>query len=472
VLDRPELELEAVLDRLVASAEASTTQSGRALYVAWFDTNNDAASAVDPAGLHCSPTLNGFPMDCPRQEGELARRAANAGADDPLAPGRYHLVAVAHRFDKAAVDGSTCGQYRLSYGFEDNDPPADPDQPDFDYLILEGVLANPTPALGVAGCLPVAQYLAAVDAAPDADSRAALVEQFFFDGLPGFDPIVSWRSFRGEPSGSGQLRTNQFLLSEGGQPWQAREYTLDRVGSSPADYRLVVTPATVKDVAYGRFFSTAGGGPLTADFQAWFIDQAVAGLAAASDVNDLAMDVPPQFEPGQSTQPGLFEDADEEIYVGDYVAQAEDNPALLAAIQARLDAIGSTLTPLQIVARAEVTTCAGCHQLSSASPASRDLGGAIAESGGYLGTGSLGFVHTAPFLGDDDADGDMDGYRMSDALRTQFLPHRAAVLEAFVSATCSSPPPPPPTTPAAPDAPRTNELRRVRAIGGGLARGH
>ncbi len=454
VLVRPEFEFSAVMQALVESAEAQGNMDARDLYVAWFDTNNDDVLGV-ANGIHCAPEINGFPVDCPRQEGELARRAVEeeGTAADPLSANHYKLVAIVHRFDKVPVDGANCGQYRFSYNLKDSAPPADLSDPDFNYLIFEGVLPNPRQDLGVAGCLPVAQYIASLGDAPDADARAALIRGFFFDGLPGFAPIIHWSRFVGEPSGGGQLRTNQFLISQRGQPWTAREYYLARSGSSPADYRLVVTPEAVKENAYGRLFSQAYVDDRKAPFQTWFVDEAVDLLNAATNVNDIVFPVPETFDAGQSTQPGLISGLPEEDLISNYVAQVAGNTTLLGAIQGKLDAIGSTLTPEQIVARAQQQSCAGCHQLTTSTS---DLGGGLT----YLGTGSLRFVHTVDYLA---ADG---GYTMSDALTQQFLPRRIEILESYIQTQCALDV----SSESAVVLPLPHGAKR--AIGGGLASGH
>lgn len=84
------------------------------------------------------------------------------------------------------------------------------------------------------------------------------------------------------------------------------------------------------------------------------------------------------------------------------------------AIQAKLTAIGSTLTVNNILDRATTQTCGGCHQLSNGAP----LGGGLTwPSSGF-------FVHV-----------DESGF-LSQALTGTFLPHRKTVLEKFINDRC------------------------------------
>lgn len=431
--------LERVLRRLLDSAGA-TTQTPLELYRQWWDLNADDATGVGD-GPHCSGTLNGYPLECPRDEAQLA-------TSDPFAPTPlYTTVGIVNRFDKMPLDGSHCGQHRVSFNLMREVPGADPD---FNYFILEAVVPNPRPELGAAGCLPIAKYwydLTTGGPGPaDRAARAAALERLYFEGIEGFPPVLSWDHLRGSIAGSGQIRANQFLHSVSGQMWQLREYHLER-SCDGATCRLDVRMDTVKDNPFGLLFRAPGSPEAPAEaaaFQEWFLDQ-VESLATATDVNDLALAVPEVWNAGESTEPG-FLGRDPEDFWNDYGLQAESNPAFLAQIQDRLTAIGSPLTPRNVVDRATATSCAGCHQISSM----RDLGG------GLVHPDSLRFVHTD------------ETRSMSPALRDVFMPRRQAAFMSYLDAHCGGAQPivlPPEATPAAP-------TRFVRAIGGGFALGH
>lgn len=432
-------DLERVLRRLLDSAGA-TAQSPLELYRQWWDLNADEATGVGD-GPHCSGTLNGYPLQCPRDEAELA-------ASDPFGPTPlYTTVGIVNRFDKMPLDGSHCGQHRVSFNLMREVAGADPD---FNYFILEAVVPNPRPELGTAGCLPIAKYwydLTTGGPGPaDRAARAAALETLYFEGIEGFPPVLSWDHLRGSLAGSGQIRANQFLHSVSGQMWQLREYHLERACDG-GDCRLEVRMDTVKDNPFGLLFRTPGSADAPAEagaFQAWFLDQ-VESLATATDVNDLALPVPEVWNAGESTEPG-FLGRDPQDFWNDYALQAESNPTFLAQIQERLTAIGSPLTPRNVVDRATATSCAGCHQISSL----RDLGG------GMVQPDSLRFVHTD------------ETRSVSPALRDVFMPRRQAAFMAYLDAHCGGAQPivlPAEVTPAGPS-------RLTRAIGGGFALGH
>lgn len=435
-------DLERVLARLLESAGA-TDQTPLELYQQWWDLNaDDATGAFD--GPHCTDTLNGYPLQCPRDEAQLA-------TTDPFSPTPlYTTVGLVNRIDKMPLDGSTCGQHRVSFNLMREIPGADPD---FNYFIIELVVPNPRPELGVAGCLPLAKtwYDLTSHGGPgpaDRAARADVIEALYFEGIAGFPPLLSWENLRGSLAGSGQIRANQFLHSVSGQMWQLREYHLERLCDG-SGCRLEVRMDTVKDNPFGLLFRAPGSPEAPAEaaaFQAWFVDQ-VESLATAADVNDLALAVPEVWNAGESTQPGFLGENPQDFW-NDYGLQGASNPGLLAAIQARLTEIGSPLTPRNVLDRATATSCAGCHQIAS----NRDLGG------GMVHPDSLRFVHTDETRG------------MSPAVRDSFLPRRQAALMAYLDAQCGGPPPvvmTPPEPPATPAA-----RRALRSIGGGLALGH
>ena len=101
-----------------------------------------------------------------------------------------------------------------------------------------------------------------------------------------------------------------------------------------------------------------------------------------------------------------------------YAAAFANSPTFRAAIQAKLGA-GSTLTPDDVVARAQSQTCAGCRQLSAN----------VALGGGLTWPTSLGFTQErlAGPLDTTGPDGPRD--QISPALQNFFLKH---VIETFL----------------------------------------
>jgi hypothetical protein len=174
--------LEAVLNKVVAtSSDSSLTALG--LYQQLLDTLNDTKNGVTK-GPHCDtsdpskPNINGFPIECPRQEGILAKSNPFVqGKPDSMFP-----VAVSNRFDLAPANGANCGQYRVL--FAKNSGLTD----EFNrfFLIFEAVLPNPSfvndGKSHIAGCQDVAKFWA--DLSEDTPAkRGTQLESFYFTGL-------------------------------------------------------------------------------------------------------------------------------------------------------------------------------------------------------------------------------------------------------------------------------------------------
>jgi len=125
----------------------------------------------------------------------------------------------------------------------------------------------------------------------------------------------------------------------------------------------------------------------------------------ADDLMGIVLPTPNRFNAGQSNSQGVD---------NDYAFQfSQGSGSFTQALQQELTALGSDLTPAQVVNRALTQSCAGCHQLSTF--------GSNSELGhGLVWPASNGFVHV------DEAG------TLSPALHDVFLPHRQAVLEDFL----------------------------------------
>lgn len=410
--------LQAVLDQLRASASA-TGQTSLQLYRQWWDLNNDAAHA-QTGGAHCDDqknssgqaTVNGFPIECPRQEGVLA-------ATNPFqltSPDSYVPVALVNRFDLAKSDGSDCGEYRVIFGKKSGQSSSPIPGTDRNLLIFEASLPNPAPSAGVAGCAAIARFWAGLSTDASASSRASKLQQFYFSGVTEacsgtqIAPVLHYEHFAG--GGHGQVRTNQFMNSRDyfgqgalGQPWELREYFLTRACTSAGACTLAMRLDSVKTNPYGPLFAaTTGGSDLTA-MQQDFVDNQVARLIASS-VSAIAMQTPDAYNAGESKA---------QTSENDYQSQAAGNTVLQSAIQAKLTSLLSSLTPTQVLDRATTQSCGGCHQLSNRK----------ALGGGLIWPASNGFTHV------DEQSG------LSNALTRQFLPHRAQVLSDYLTSSCS-----------------------------------
>ena len=399
--------LERVLEALVASAGSNQTPLG--VYQQWWDTNNKARPAVGgrsgAMGGHCDDDgglLNGFPIDCPRQEGTLTNTNPFVAGPD-----HYSAIGVVNRFDLAPSNGANCGQYRVVFG-KDSGLSSGSDR---NLVIFEAVLPNPNPSRGIDGCFPVAQFWDHLSTAADAGSGslADALDGFFFTGLSGFEPVITADHY-GAKGGSdtGQIRANQFMNGVsylGGpalhQDWQLREYRLQRATNVAAPNNLVIRLDSVKNDPSPSLI--AGADPLSTQFQTAFLAQ-VASLAAP-DTNLIAMATAPQFNAGQSREQSP----------ADNYERAGASAAFLGQIAARIPASDAGLLPGHILARATTQSCQGCH---------------IGENNGDLGGGlrwpnnDNGFVQIT------------EHSRLSAALTGTFLPFRKHVLETFVAARC------------------------------------
>jgi len=385
--------LGAVLDQL-ATQSGVAGMTGLQLFTQLWDTQNTAANGITQ-GPHCDDnggTLNGFPYQCRLVEGNQAFNAAAEIAN-------YSAIGLYNRFDLASPGGADCGEYRMVFG-----RPAGPGRA---FIIFEAVLPNPTPSLGLEGCRPVASFWANLTGNNDAAARATALHDFYFTGLSGFLPVIHIDNYgnTGLSRPTGQVRTNDILQF----PWLLHEFKLQI--QSPTSVLFV--PVTVNTNPFGDLFNAASTNSQAAAFQNTFFPSQVAALAV-SDINLFNYDVPDNFNTGQSNSqvPGGLDD---------YAAHFNPASQFAANIQAQLTAIGSALTPANIVTRAEALSCAGCHQLSNGA----SLGGGLPNW-----PSSTGFVQSSEFT-----ENGPDGLRfvISDALTSVFLPHRAQVLQTFLN---------------------------------------
>ncbi len=403
---------EDVMTRL-AEQGGSPGLDGLRLYQQWWDTQR-AAPGLGLGGPHCDdqrlpdgqPGLNGFPYACSRAEG--AQAGENPFVDVETNPGAYFPVGLFNRFDLAASDGSDCGEYRIAFARRSGI--ADPRSRNL--LMFEAVLPNPRPQLGLWGCRPVARFWADLSAEPDAAARAEALHRFYFEGLPGgFPPVIHAANF-GLAEGqrpTGQVRTNQFMQFG----WVLREFRL-RQPCEGCGIRF--EPQTVKDNPAGLLFSPRTAHPLKAEFQQSAFPAQVASLADGGLLR-FGMDLEDRFNSGQSNSTGT-----DNSYLFLLGLPSVPNP-LRARLQEELTALGSPLTPTQVVARAQALSCAGCHQLSTRA----DLGGGLSWP---FKSGTFAFVHVSERTLEEGPDGPR--YALSEAVTGTFLPHRQQVLEAFL----------------------------------------
>lgn len=385
--------LQEVMNTLVAQA-AVTGETGTQLFRQLWDTQNPSPGQPDlPTGAHCAAgqQLNGFPYVCRTVEGNQASPSSS------VTVASYAAIGLFNRFDLAPVDGADCGEYRVVFAKKDFTGGRN-------FIIFEAILPNPRPDLGLEGCRPVANFWRDLSTDNNVASRASKLKSFYFTGLPGFEPVVHYTHYGFNGRSAGQVRVNMFI----GGPWLLREFKLERNCPSTGCV-LRFAPATVKTNPFGGLFNAASTHSLASEFQTSFFPSQVRNLATGN-VNTFNYEVPDRFNTGQSDS--------QSFGVDDYLAQFSGNSALRARIQTELSAMGSSLTPEQVVARAQALSCGGCHQRSD-----------NANLGGFSFPSSAGFIHNSEFT---ESGPEGTRFQLSSALTGTFLPHRRTVLESFL----------------------------------------
>lgn len=399
-----------VMGRVRATGNLGVTNTTElALFQSWmwtFGASNSAGDCDDP---NIDP--NHYGLRCPRlPEAKLA----TVNPFDPASNVAFVPIGLFNRFDLAPADGADCGEYRIVYAMRSTNP----NIAGRALIIFEATLPNPRRDLGLRGCLPVAQYWQNLSNDDDPTSRAVKLEAFYLMGtaIPGFPAVVDARNYGlatgTGPYAAGQVRTNFFIDSV---EWHLREFKLRRLcdPSNPANCKVRFDHVTVKSNPAEELF--AGTHTRSESFRAAFANSV--GSLASPNVSTIGMsieDVFNEFESVSQTQNVAF--------------NSIANQAMRDAVAVKLPPLNSGLTANDILTRATTQTCAGCHQVSN----NANLGG------GLVWPPSLGFVQI------DEAG------TLSQALTTQFLPHRKIVLEEFINAACVNG-----TTNAAADARRT-----------------
>jgi hypothetical protein len=407
--------LKRTMDQLAAQSGVPGL-TGEALFRQWMDIMNPLAEARTSGGPHCDDQtdpvtggglLNGFPFTC-RPASLQSEGLEAALATDPMAG--YIPITLTNRLDLAPFNGGHCGEYRIVYARATGAT----DDSNRNFLIFEAALPNPYPDLGLKGCKEVAKLWAGLSKEPSPRNRARALERFYYQGYLDFPPVIHVRNFGDNALGAGQLRTNQFMQPRSvftTRIWSMREYKL----AVAAGLSAVIRPVTVKTNPFGALFASDSTDPRAAEFQDHFLTQ-VASLATPDFSFNYV--VPDRFNATQAQLNGA-----ENNYV---TALGGDASPFGARIQARLTAIGSPLTPTNIVNRAQAISCAGCHRLN-ANPtfdeARRSLGGGLVQPR------SVEFTHSVETL--KETVGGEEAWVISEALR-QFLGDRKRILSDYL----------------------------------------
>lgn len=401
----------------------------------FWDTQN-APPGVVPASPHCTGTLNGFPINCPRREGLEA-----VGADPQLIArmNEYKPIALVNRLDLAHQGWRNCGEYRIVYGKSGGGISKN-------FIIFEAVLPNPRPGCRE-GCVPVAEFWKALSTVNDPNERARRLEEFYYTGLPGFAPVVHVNHYNATgvtssygSSGSGQIRTNQFLQPVPPNPflnpWILKEFkTVIDCGVLPCKFAIV--PTMVRVNPHGRLWNADNLMAQAVDFRADTILQTAQLASGTLTGISYAVDLP--NDAGQSMSlAGLG-------FVDNYRTQM--NGAVDPSF--RIALITGALTANQMANRGLTQSCAGCHQPNTFGlQVANSIGLVLTPPGSPVGAidhwpavVAAGFVHTdipsivRPELAANPAAfGAGFGHEISPALLDFFLPDRKNFLLAQLNA--------------------------------------
>jgi len=400
-----------LMETLVKDSGSRTLTKER-LFQQWWDTANPKATFTLPfGGPNCdSGLLNAFPYTCPRNEGQQVM----FNPFGPATPATYTAIALSNRFDLTTPPekgGTDCGEYRIV--FERNSGATD--LKNRNLIIFEAVLPNPHPyPHSLKGCRPIQDFWEDLSrpGLPVA-ARAKRLHEFYYHGLPnaGVRPVVLAKHYGSATrNAEGQVRTNQFMSGTAPQIWMLRQFHIVNRAEG-----MKFMPVPVATNPPGSLFDETVSQPLGNGFRSDFLSQ-VASLSNP-DIHLISMETASKYDDGESEEAPPPTPAPM-----DYATAFANSPTFRAAIQGKI-ASGSTLTPDNIVARAQTQTCAGCHHIS----VNVNLGG------------GLTWPSTLPptFTHEQLAEPQMEGsegprYQISDALKNTFLPFRKHVIDTFL----------------------------------------
>jgi len=345
---------------------------------------NDTATSV----------LNGFPYRCPRLEASEATSDPFSNEDESN-PNAYSAIAFINRFDllspaveapgaRGKVEFPDCGEYRIIFARNSGQT----DVLNRNLIIFEARIPNPRPipedknAAAPVGCLPILDFWHDLsDPQMTAEERGQKLHDFYLHGKLSnrekINPVVDIDNYT---FGSGQIRTNQFMLnSKSPAPpfdWTLREFKALKINGT-----LVIIPDTVKSNPAPELFAVdnqdARVSALSQAIRAQM--RSILGIvhepSGIDDVNSIGFSISGEgvnaFESDEKGNPA-------DPAIGDIMTKfAVRNDAFVTNIQKALNiALPKTkLSSLNVVDRIRTQTCAGCHQFSDSSNDPIGLGG-------------------------------------------------------------------------------------------------
>jgi hypothetical protein len=365
--------------------------------------------------------VNDFPVSCRPAEGAQAATAASA-------IDHYWPIGLVNRMDLAGQGWRNCGEFRIVYGR--NDVPATGGTTRA-FIIFEAVLPNPRPGCRSA-CEPVEELWASLsDPTLNPSQRASALGNFYYQGLSGFEPVVQIDHYTAQgvsstygSSGSGQIRTNQFMES----PWVTKEFRL-ALDCAAGSCALSIVPTMVKVNPFGQLWRETSiipagivhdravdfQGDLLANVASLSLKQGAACPAGGGDINRISYPV------------DVLNDAAESEIVGmdggganDYLFELQRTTGgpFRSQLAASPDLCG--LTFRQIVGRAQAQSCAGCHSAGEIFDTTGNIGTVTLPNGTTTTSWprALGFVHTR------ETPNSSGIHDLSPALTEVFLPER------------------------------------------------
>ncbi|HYR29863.1 MAG TPA: hypothetical protein VEU30_15440 [Thermoanaerobaculia bacterium] len=310
---------ERTLDTITEGSGVTSEQ----LFRQWWSTQ---------AEPQCGELVNGSERLCPTTESKLAT--------GPFLPEDFVPIGITNRFDQA--NATQCGQYRLIYANRNVT------SREAFHIIFEAEMPNPKPELGILGCRPVAQFWADLSGVEASDARRAHLEKFFYKGIDGLPPAMHADHFHRNQAG---IRALQLTLPRNFPHFY--QFRLVR-----EDGVLTVKPDVLEDTVLAKLIDpVARPDERGQRFRQWFLENLK--TLTPRDANLYHIKWPKEFQIAD------VKPKNEQIYALNvafyFVRQTPEGQAYAQQIADELQRLGSTLTPTQVIDRAETRNCVGCH---------------------------------------------------------------------------------------------------------------
>lgn len=257
-------------------------------------------------------------------------------------PGSAIPTALVNRYDLAAPSFESCGEYRIVYSMSTG-------LKSHANIAIEATVSNPESRSLEDGCRRVAEAWWQLAMESGAPKRLVRLERILFDG-----DSRPRKLGRGRTPSSIRIRVGE--SSQGDQPI-FRQYLLDTRCEVPRRRcKSVLSNVPLDNLAATRLFDAAlATDEASIKFRQSFLHQ-VSGLAVP-DVNALAFTVPPEYAVVGDGPGAPFN------YMLPFMRSRHttEGRKFRQDIQRSLELIGSSLSPEDVISRAEFLNCYGCH---------------------------------------------------------------------------------------------------------------